>query len=544
MPVYGNRDSPKRAAAVHEQRRTEPRKRTINNKTACLWILVALLPFLVVKIVFSYTSPFFFPQSENRVADLISELPSPDFLSPDAVFRSGNEISGSSSAVSVSPKELKIPGSRKPPAASEEAKPPQISPKSSRLNGNELPPPEATSHGEEQELDSPEDNEKKEAQKWQAPIDEKEGEKAIKSRSHSAVAPRGSKECVLYDGDWVEDPEGPLYTNETCFYKHAQQDCMSNGRPDTSYLYWKWKPRNCELPRFDAKAFLVMFRCKTIAFVGDSLSRNQMQSLLCMLSQVEIPDEIYKSPDDKSVRWRFKTYQVTLATVWSPYLLKETAEELKGIGEGQSKLFMDTVDEVWTSVMNGFDVMVLSIGQWYLKPSIYIENDQIIGCHYCPERNLTEVGFLYAYRKGVHHVLDKVTKNYKGFAILTTLSLDHFENGSWSTGGSCRREHPFKKGEKVLEGINYDMYQVVMDEYRSTVERRKSDMKKLQLELLDITVLSLLRADGHPGPFRSYHPFDHKLGYTHVQNDCLHWCLPGPIDTWNQFLVEAILPHL
>lgn len=66
----------------------------------------------------------------------------------------------------------------------------------------------------------------------------------------------------------------------------GHQNCMRNGRPDTGFLYWRWKPRECELPPFDPERFLEMMRSKTWALIGDSISRNHVQSLLCMLSAV------------------------------------------------------------------------------------------------------------------------------------------------------------------------------------------------------------------------------------------------------------------
>ncbi|PKI19139.1 hypothetical protein CRG98_049275, partial [Punica granatum] len=54
---------------------------------------------------------------------------------------------------------------------------------------------------------------------------------------------------------------------------------------------------------------------------------------------------------------------------------------------------------------------------------------------------------------------------------------------------------------------------------------------------LDVTRLSLLRLDEHPGPYLYPFPFAYEVK-DRVQNDCVHWCLPGPIDTWNEILLE------
>ena len=48
--------------------------------------------------------------------------------------------------------------------------------------------------------------------------------------------------------------------------------------------------------------------------------------------------------------------------------------------------------------------------------------------------------------------------------------------------------------------------------------------------LLDITLLSQLRRDGHPSAYSGGHP----------GNDCSHWCLAGVPDTWNQILYASL----
>lgn len=90
----------------------------------------------------------------------------------------------------------------------------------------------------------------------------------------------------MFKGRWVPDFRGSQYTNWSCPTIPASKNCFRHGRKDTDFLNWRWKPHNCDLPRFDAKQFLAFVRGKKLAFIGDSVARNHMESLLCLLSQV------------------------------------------------------------------------------------------------------------------------------------------------------------------------------------------------------------------------------------------------------------------
>lgn len=95
-----------------------------------------------------------------------------------------------------------------------------------------------------------------------------------------------AESCDLFRGEWIPDPLGPPYTNASCKFIHDRQNCIKNGRPDTGYLHWRWRPYGCNLSHFDPKKFLKFMRDKSWAMIGDSLLRNQMQSMLCLLSKV------------------------------------------------------------------------------------------------------------------------------------------------------------------------------------------------------------------------------------------------------------------
>ncbi|KAL6958012.1 hypothetical protein U1Q18_041172 [Sarracenia purpurea var. burkii] len=56
--------------------------------------------------------------------------------------------------------------------------------------------------------------------------------------------------CDLYVGSWVKVDGYPLYRPGTCPYVDEAFDCQSNGRPDSEYMKWRWKPDGCELPRW------------------------------------------------------------------------------------------------------------------------------------------------------------------------------------------------------------------------------------------------------------------------------------------------------
>lgn len=58
------------------------------------------------------------------------------------------------------------------------------------------------------------------------------------------------KECDLYKGTWVKDEQYPIYKPGSCPFVDEAFDCQHNGRPDSEYLKWRWKPDGCDLPRF------------------------------------------------------------------------------------------------------------------------------------------------------------------------------------------------------------------------------------------------------------------------------------------------------
>lgn len=256
--------------------------------------------------------------------------------------------------------------------------------------------------------------------------------------------------------------------------------------------------------------------------------------------QVEVPAEVYHDETFKSRRWHFPSHNFTVSLVWAPFLVKaEVSEDENGVSSSEPQLHLDVLEPNWTSQWESFDYVVISTGQWFFKTAIYLENEIVIGCHSCKNKNLTEITFEYSFRKSLGEVFQFITSTpHKPVVFYRTWAPSHFENGEWSSGGTCNRTLPFKPGEAGDREQDNNMWTVEIEEFSKAVGNKEHNHTD-RLKLLDTFGLSLLRPDGHPGPYRTFHPYE-KGRTARVQNDCLHWCLPGPVDAWNDIIMQML----
>ncbi|KAF5958456.1 hypothetical protein HYC85_005681 [Camellia sinensis] len=304
---------------------------------------------------------------------------------------------------------------------------------------------------------------------------------------------------------------------------------MKFGRLDTEFLKWRWKPDECELPMFDGAEFLEIVRGKSMAFIGDSLSRNQIQSLVCLLASVSYalyvarPVNVSNVQDVRFKHWLYLEYNFTLSILWTTHLVR--ASDLDPTGHSHKSpmnLHLDQVDLAWASHIQDYDYLIISVGQWFSIPLIYYHNNQVIGCHKCNIKNVTKMSQYYGFRMA-HQTAFKTLlnrpKGTMGIVFLRTISPAHFENGEWNTGGYCARRRPFRRREKKVEGYIREFYEAQIGEFWEA--KREGRERGLKFRLLDTTEAMAMRPDGHPN-YNGQSP----RGNVSVA-DCVHWCLPG-----------------
>ncbi|XP_027358792.1 protein ALTERED XYLOGLUCAN 4-like [Abrus precatorius] len=358
----------------------------------------------------------------------------------------------------------------------------------------------------------------------------------ITTKVTSSKSQKEQKTCDLFKGHWIPALGGSssYYTNSSCTTIPDSKNCFMQGRKDTDFLHWKWKPQQCELPRFDPTTFLNIVSGKKMAFIGDSVARNHMDSLLCLLSQEEIPKNIYKDSEERFVKWYFPKHDFTLMMLWSRFLIVGEERMVNGTGSSIFDMHVDKVDEDWAKELPNLDYAIISDGHWFFRLMYLHEAEKLVGCVYCKEPNITDYNIDYPFRlafRTAFRYINSCKECRKMLIMLRTFAPAHFENGVWNNGGYCNRTGPMSEGEVDFGRFEWQLRNVQMEEFERA--RNEGTKEGQRFEVVDVTKAMLMRPDGHPGEH-----WGNK--WMRGFNDCTHWCLPGPIDMWSELLLAVL----
>ncbi|CAN6693674.1 unnamed protein product [Malus baccata var. baccata] len=312
-------------------------------------------------------------------------------------------------------------------------------------------------------------------------------------------------------GRWVYDESYPLYTRRSCPFIYEGFDCQGSGRLDKNFTKWRWQPQDCEIPRFNATKMLELMRGKRLLYVGDSINRNQFESMVCMLmGDIRDPNRPRISHAKGTYSFYFVDYKFTVEFSPSVFLVEKGTKRV-GQKQVQTSLRIDAIDQ-GSSRWRGADILVFDTEHWWTDSktnsgkNFYQEGGKIhpyLDVH-------------TALRKGLMTWaawVDKSINPHKTQVFFRTSSPTHFSGGEWKSGRSCiGATEPLPKPSGMANKKDVVLEEVVKQ-------------MKTHVTLLNITSLSEYRIDAHPTAIK----------------DCSHWCLPGLPDAWNELLFLHLL---
>lgn len=343
----------------------------------------------------------------------------------------------------------------------------------------------------------------------------------------------GAESCDVFSGKWVFDNVShPLYNESNCPYMSDQLACHKHGRSDLGYQFWRWQPHNCNLKRWNVKEMWEKLRGKRLMFVGDSLNRGQWISMVCLLQSVIPADKRSMSPNAHLTIFRAEEYNATVEFLWAPLLVESNSDDPVNHRLDERIIRPDSVLR-HSSLWEHADILVFNTYLWWRQgPVKLLWTDEEKGaCEELDGRGAMELA-MGAWADWVSSKADPLKKR----VFFVTMSPTHLWSREWKaeSEGNCYGE----KDPIDLEGYwgsGSDLPTM------STVEKILSNLSS-KVSVLNITQLSEYRKDGHPSIFRKFwEPLrPEQLSNPPSYSDCIHWCLPGVPDVWNELLFHFL----
>ncbi|OIT31757.1 PREDICTED: protein trichome birefringence-like 34 [Nicotiana attenuata] len=355
-------------------------------------------------------------------------------------------------------------------------------------------------------------------------------------RKNSSPKPK----CNLFSGSWVFDNVSyPLYKEQRCSFMTDDFACHKFGRKDSKFQHWRWQPHDCDLPRFNAKALLEKLKGKRVLFVGDSLNKNQWVSMVCLIESSGIPS--LKPPIWKGnlITFEVKEYNATIDFYWSPLLVESNCDDPVKHRVRDRIIRIEAIEKHARHWIDA-DILIFDSFTWWLESQMTL----LWGSFESSDAIYKRVGMklrrygmaLRTWSDWLEFQIDR--KRTRLFFM--SLSPPHRNATDWGMGigENCYNEtEPISRKQHWGSENDVKMMKIAEEAVNGLQKRG------LDIQYLNITQLSDYRKDAHPSIYKRNWVALTKEELLNPRSyaDCVHWCLPGVPDIWNQILYAYIM---
>ncbi|KAJ9452053.1 Protein ALTERED XYLOGLUCAN 4 [Diplonema papillatum] len=337
-------------------------------------------------------------------------------------------------------------------------------------------------------------------------------------RSFINTTERLCQDGAYKSGQWVLDDSRAQHFNYDgvgripgCCGAHAKAANQQRAAP-----MYKWVPDTCDLADFNEELFCKSLAGRDLIIVGDSI--NELWHFSIVQELGDRRDHTKKEGVAGSKK-ACPSHPICHRYYPKPLKLRFITNQLLQMKSTRR------VSRSWWKYLDGFGLLVINAGAWMYDPGLAKNN------HYVP---VTEE--LYA--QYMQTAADYLQQHFNGTIVFRTTYPGHpdCQNHDRPVASPQPRPYPAAYLKYRWEAI-FERNEIA-----------KKIFSSIGAFILDVEPMTTLRPDGHLSVF---HPNNWNwVGGKPVRtpnstfSDCLHYCIPGPMDTWTQLLMNLLMGNI